>query len=334
MQSVTKSRLTEQQVTTLAKAAFGADARVGEIKEMKGGMFNAVYSVALPDKEETVVLKVSVPPGARVLRYEKDLMRREVEVYRLLAEQTDLPVPRVLYSDFSCALLPSPYFFMSRVQGAGMLGLRAKLSPADMEEVKGQLGACFARLHAVQGAHFGYFPAEGEKRFSTWRGAFTDMVQSILQDGREGGIRLPYEEVERTLAANAHCLDEITEPCLINFDLWAGNVFLAQTEGGWQVQGIVDWERAFYGDPVADFAGAVMVVGDIEKEQALWQGYRDVNPGVPPLTPEALRRYHLYKMYLALIMAVEIYRYGPLYGALQRLYALRELKKRMKALQG
>jgi hypothetical protein len=46
------------------------------------GTYNAVYLVTLAGPDAEVVLKVAPDPGLRLLTYEVDLMRTEVEFYR------------------------------------------------------------------------------------------------------------------------------------------------------------------------------------------------------------------------------------------------------------
>ena len=62
--------------------------------ECTEGWFNAVYRLGLDDGR-SVVLKVAPPPAVRVLRYEADIIRTEVDAMRLVGERTAVPVPAV-----------------------------------------------------------------------------------------------------------------------------------------------------------------------------------------------------------------------------------------------
>jgi len=89
----------------------------------------------------------------------------------------------------------------------------------------------------------------------------------------------------------------VTTPVLVHFDLWQGNVFVDPAES--RVVGIIDPERAFWGDPVADFV-SLALFGDIEDEPDFLAGYGGV-----AFTPAMRYRFRLYRVYLYLIMIVE-----------------------------
>ena len=96
-------------------------------------------------------------------------------------------------------------------------------------------------------------------------------------------------------------LDEITTPHLVHFDVWAGNVFL-DLAGAPRIQAIIDHERAFWGDPLAEFVTPT-IFGELREDDPLLAGYREVTP--LELTPTARIRLDLYRAYLYLILLVE-----------------------------
>ena len=88
MKSRTKNRLSEEKIRELVRLHFGQDCRLGEIKELKGGMFNAIYRIERLDEKDAVILKAGVISGTTLLTYERDIMPVEVECYRMIREQT------------------------------------------------------------------------------------------------------------------------------------------------------------------------------------------------------------------------------------------------------
>lgn len=108
MKSKTKNRLTESEIHALVKLHFGCEPE--EIRELKGGMFNAIYRMRLSSSGRDVVLKAGVIPGTPLLSYEQDIMPVEVACYRLIQEQTSVPVPEVLAFDFSKRQIAGKYF--------------------------------------------------------------------------------------------------------------------------------------------------------------------------------------------------------------------------------
>jgi Phosphotransferase enzyme family len=53
------------------------------------------------------------------------------------------------------------------------------------------------------------------------------------------------EAVRTTSAA----LDDVRTPVLVHFDLWDGNILLDRISGSVEIGGLIDAERAFWGDP-------------------------------------------------------------------------------------
>jgi fructosamine-3-kinase len=183
---------------------------------------------------------------------------------------------------------------MTELPGDTWFSLRARLSPAARAALRGELGGVVAALHRVTGDGFGY-PQDGAA--PTWREAFTSMISTILGDADRFGVPLP--DVGAAVAANAHLLDEVTTPALVHFDLWDGNILVS----GGHVTGIIDAERAFWGDPLADMA-SLALFGDIEADAAFVAGYREAG-GVLDFTDSSRRRIALYQCYLYTIMLVE-----------------------------
>jgi len=110
MKSKTKNRLPDEKIRELAGIHFGESCEIGEIKELKGGMFNAIYLIERIKEQDQIVLKTGVVPGTTLLTYEQDVMPTEVECYRLIKEQTTVPLPLILAYDFSKKYCDSNYF--------------------------------------------------------------------------------------------------------------------------------------------------------------------------------------------------------------------------------
>ena len=87
--------------------------------------------------------------------------------------------------------------------------------------------------------------------------------------------------------AHAWALDEVREPVLTHFDLWEGNVLVEWVGGAPRIEGIIDGERAFWGDGGAEFAPAALF-GDIEEEPDVLEGWASATAR-PPEFSEGMR---------------------------------------------
>ena len=282
-------------------------APVGEpvsAERLTGGMFATTYRVGLADGSR-VVLKTAPATDGGLLTYERDLLRTEAEIYALGADRPDLLMPRVLHVDLTRTHLPGDALVVSHQPGRpwtetgwGQPGEDPRAARAQRE-----LGAYLARVHTVTGTAFGY-PNAPALRDATWRGTCTLVLESLLSDAARWGVDLPVAAVRDAWARHSAALDDVAEPLLVHADLWPGNVFV-DPEGA--VVGVIDTERAFWGDPLFDIVGADPF--GVEVSQLLLAGHRDqagVEWDVTSRDPQ--RRLWLYRLVLALMMTVEV---GP-----------------------
>ncbi len=311
MVSKTKSILSHEVIETLVRTNFGEQAAVSSTEEFSEGLFNAVYGIKFVhpvNGYNEVVLKVGVDPDKYVLTYEKDIMKAEVAVYQKL-EQNGVPVPKVLYEDFSRLHVACDYFFMERLCGATWDKLKKEISPENEEQLQFQLGRYSAMIHSIKGEYFGYIKEDKAYQFETWQEAFKSFIHNIIDDGRKGNVDLPYDEILDTFNPLWPLLDEVKEPSLVNYDMWGKNILLAKRNGTYVIDGIIDHERAFYGDPLAEFISTITICGELTKALAFQKGYAEVAGDFFPLSRNGQIRFAMYNVYMGLLMGVEIYRY-------------------------
>ena len=139
----------------------------------------------------------------------------------------------------------------------------------------------------------------------TWRAAFLDMVNAVLADAETFAVTLPrpIADILQWFDDRAAALDEVTTPVLVHFDLWDGNILVESGPAGPRIGALIDAERAFWGDPLAEFV-SLALDGDIERDTAFLDGYRAAG-GAIAFDTAARQRLSLYRAYLYLIMWVE-----------------------------
>ncbi len=292
--SISKTRIDRAQAERIARRSF-PDRTLTGLTECTDGWFNAVHRLGFGDGS-TAILKVAPPPDVRVLRYEHDIITTEVETLRLLGERTDLPVPEVLAWDPSGEIVPSPYFVMTACPGVPLEGRRVHLDPDQSAAVDAQLAAFVATVNTIVGDHFGR-PEPSAPRCATWADAFGLLVEDLLADATDASVVLPrpvaeLQSITSRLVDDA--LGEATEPRLVHWDLWDTNVFIDPDT--LEVVGVIDFERALWGDPLmeAQFVGR-------RSHDAVVEAY-----GTPLFDlPGSVDRRGLYDLYLYLVMVVE-----------------------------
>lgn len=331
MKSKTKNRLSENKIKELVRIHFGRECETGEITELTGGMFNAIYRIERKNEKDAVILKVGVIPDTTLLTYERDIMPVEVECYRMIREQTTVPVPEVLAYDFSKRYIESNYFFMTELKGEPFSKVMKKMGQENADRIREELAGYLYQIHGIKGKYFGYFTKDERRQYSTWKEAFFHMFRQILADGREHRVKLPYARIMAALQRHDGSLEDVREPSLVEYDCHEGNIFVKKTGNSYTIEGILDFERAFWGDPIADFPTAFVFTDDIRKETAFLNAYLRVS-GRNAYTETDAVKYQLYRMYILTIMAAETFRYGFLYGKLQGMWAKWQLRKCLRIL--
>lgn len=255
------------------------------MKELTDGWFNAAFLLSLPDGDE-FVLKVAPPPGVKLLRYEADILRAEVESMERVKGL--VPVPSVVAYDASSALLESPFFIMERLPGVPYNHLRESLSAEQQRGVEVQTGRIVRALGVPGERGLGLWNGPF---FATWREAFEHLMTALRMDAEEAAVDLPDGCWEAGLP-HLSALDEVGEARLVHWDLWEGNLFVDPTTLA--VTGVIDFERALWGDPL-------MEINFFMKRDGFLEGY-----GADLVSsPGGASRRYLYDLYLMLVMVIE-----------------------------
>ena len=332
MKSRTKNLLSNEKIRELVMIHFGKGCEISEIEELKGGMFNAIYKMKRVKEQDEIVLKVGVVPGTPLLTYEQDVMPTEVACFQMVEAQTNVPVPKILAYDFSKKHLAGNYYFMTAMKGVTLLSVMKKIDKGNLERIREEMADYLWQMHQIKGPYFGYFTEDKTKQYDTWEKAFFAMFEQLFEDGKTHGTKLPYQRIRKALEKNAVYLREVKKPALVEYDCHEGNIFVKEINGEYRIEGILDLERAFWGDPAADFPAAFIFTDDIRKEKAFLNAYMK-KAGMTCFGPADVKRDQLYRMYILSVMTAEVFRYDYLYGKLQSLWARHGIKKCLKELE-
>ncbi|MFF4037734.1 phosphotransferase family protein [Streptomyces sp. NPDC001816] len=285
----------EERARRVLTAAGIDPGRLAGVRPLSGGTYNTVEELRLTDGTRCVLKAAPTVPG---LRYEVRLLHSEA-VFSRAAEEAGVPAPRTLHADDGPEVR---HLLQTACPGTPW---DDSLTDAERADLRGELGRQVARLHRVTGPGFGYPSGALGPLAPDWRTAFTAMFEAVLDDARRYRARLPrpVDEVARTARAAYDALDEVTVPRPVHFDLWPGNILVERTPDGPRIGGLIDGERMFWGDPLADFV-SLALLDDIAKDEAFLAGYGQAGGRAALGCAESLRL-ALYRAYLYLIMLVE-----------------------------
>ena len=272
-------------------------------REITDGWFNTIHVLELADNSRAV-LKVSPPPTFEPMRYERNIIATEVAVYRRLA-QAGLRVPQILADCPDGDGLGHAWFIMEFVEGEAWGRLRKSQSPDRCDVIDAAIARQSALANGIQGERFGRWQ-DDHCSSSSWAASFQAMVEDLLADARDKSVCLPRSEAalrELVQAAQAD-LDMVKTPRLVLWDLHDGNVIVKQDP--LELAGIVDPDRALWGDPLMEFYFRSLANVSEAWQAAYRQACAEASIPHPLDVPGAARRLALYDLYLALVMVIEV----------------------------
>lgn len=266
-------RFATKLLAQLVTAHLPADPDRLAFEPIHTGKHNTSYFVS--GAGDDLVLRISPPDDSGFLFYERRMMAQEPQLHALLREQTSVPVAEILAYDDSRRLLDRDYLVMERLPGRPLTDIR--LTSGQVEGVLEQMGVYLAQMHALVADRYGYLGAHRPMMpQTTWIKAFSVMWNKLLDDVVAcGGYRHDEaDRLRRLLEIYRPHFDRPVPASLLHMDVWGQNI-LVDDEG--RVTGLVDLDRALWGDPEIEFA--VLDYCGVS-EPAFWRGYgrpRDVS---------------------------------------------------------
>lgn len=242
-----------------------------------------------------MILKIAPSDETDTLNYEQDIMSVEVTAMRLMKSKGTVPVPEVYAYDNSKEMISSEFFFMEKIVGQPYNEIKEELSLQQRISIEEELGRYSRLINEIPGERFGLFSASTLVKGNSWREVFKHLIINLLEDARrlKAEMPIPLENVEAEIISRLHVMDVVTEPRLIHWDLWDGNVFVR--EG--RIVALIDWERALWGDPLMEYYFRY-----IENSEHFCRGY-----GNSFDSPNECARKKLYDLYIDLIYFIEYY---------------------------
>jgi len=255
-----------QTVVGLVERALGK--ALWRCEQFGAGKFSQTFRVT--GAWRRYVVRVAPPDSMLQLFYERRMMRQEPEIHQRIKAETDVPVPEILYTDFSHRRIGRDYLIMPLLPGTPLS--EANLSGPALDRALFQWGNHIARIHTIvdEQNRFGYLgenhPMEPK---ASWPEAFREMFRLELEDIIRTGIYTS-ETAEWALGlldSRLEVFDHCRTAHLLHGDIWLTNLLVSE-DGN--VTGVLDFDRACWGDiawdiAVAEYCGVT--------QSAFWQGY-------------------------------------------------------------
>jgi aminoglycoside phosphotransferase (APT) family kinase protein len=289
--------ISAEEMAAICCDAFGSQTQVVSARELGSGMFNSTYLLQLADGQQAV-MRVSPQPQAGAFTHERHLLRREQGVETQLAAVCPM-VPRTLFTDFSHKLLDRDVVVQTFLTGELWDTVQGEVSAADTAVLWQQLAGIAKQIHTAIGPYFG-FP-DNNPGFAKWYTAVAHITTIMRGDLATMGLDRPATQTYADwLAAGQSLLDEVTVPHLVHGDLWPKNVLIDRTQSPPQIVGLLDAERAIWGDPLAEWIFYYYEIPD-----AFWAVY-----GRPPEDRATQFRQIAYRGLYTIQLLLEATRFG------------------------
>ncbi len=288
---ITKNRQSNDTISHMAKVAF-PDKQVTEIKELTEGMCNVTYSVAFTDGSESI-LKIAAKDRSGNTSNEVNLMRAEVSAMKLVAEKCSFKVADVQYYDTSNTICDGNYFFMEKLEGDNFHFVKEKMSEEEISAIGKELGRISRELSTIQNPDFGFLGED--TRYESLFAFVKQMLTNLISDAKKRSIDILYDgrTLLDQLEKDKSAFEEVKKASLVHWDMWEGNVFVKDG----RVSGIIDWERAMWGEPFMDDRFRMH-----NRDKFFLEGF-----GQTSFSEDELKRLRWYDIILYLTMMIEVF---------------------------
>lgn len=261
--------IASEHIQALCRRAFGESTQVESAHELSGGLYNNTYLIRVRDMQP-VILRVG-PHLSRMGRHEHYLLRNEYLSQPFLTPIAPL-LPRTLMADFTHQLIEQDYLFQTFMDGEPWSQVIDKLTPAENRQLWTQLGTIAKTIHSIEGPAFGYLSSGPQ--FFTWSSALLAWLQDIAGDLEDAGLdAADLRTVIEIAQARSHLLDEITSPRFLHGDLWTVNLLIKRDTQGPRISAVLDSDRTFWGDPLADWTIFLLNHRPPIESSAFWETY-------------------------------------------------------------
>ncbi len=270
-----------EQVRSATAALMQVDPRDVRLTRSATGKYNTTAFAEAPGQEPWVV-QIAPPDDPRLhLFYEHRMMRRLPALHEQLRSALATPVAQILAHE---RLMPEAggrdVLIQQRLPGVPL----SEAPGVDREPVMREVGEFLRKIHTVTGVHYGYPPNIDDNGRETdppaaaadsWAEAFCRMWDRLINDLTNCGGYSPEEGAafRQLLEGHRQVFDHPVAPALLHMDVWDQNILVEETSA--RFTGLVDWDRALYGDPEIEFA--VLDYCGVSTP-AFWRGYGRPDP--------------------------------------------------------
>lgn len=167
-----------------------------------------------------------------------------------------------------------PWLMQELVPGRLLAEVLPGMDRCERQAIWRDVGVMLRRLHDHDGRWFG--TPDGHQRFPDWPSMILADAEGLLTDARRYELDpSPFEHLREQVEAGEVALRQVERPAIVHSDLDPRHIFVQETDEGWEIVGVIDWEYARYVDPWSESLLVTMLArpGDDPDREALLEGY-------------------------------------------------------------
>ena len=291
---ITKNKQSDITINEMARKAFPGKT-VTDIRELTEGMCNVTYNITFNDGSECI-LKIAAKDRTGNTSNEIELMAAEVKAMQLVKEHCSFKVADVLAYDCSKSICDGDYFFMEKLLGTNYSFIKEGLPEETNRKLAHEIGEISRQLQSITNPTFGFLG--DDTRYDRLSDFVHTLLQNLISDGKKKDVDwgCDIDELLVLFEKEKDIFDEVSSATLVHWDMWEGNVFIEDDH----VVGIIDWERAMWGEAFMDDR-----FRKHNRNPDFLEGF-----GQQDFTGSELKRLFWYDIILYLTMMVEVFYRG------------------------
>lgn len=210
--------------------------------------------------------------------------KKEPLMINKMSDDTTIPVPNIVHYNMYGEDYP-PFFIMDFIEGKTLAKVAEDAGQNLIKRLHFQAGMYLGQIHSETS-----FDAPGrlvyrndnlELEEDSWKNIFESMALERLSNLRETEFNKYADEVETYLNENMDSISIVENFVLCHDDYRPGNIMARNGE----IVAVIDWARAFSGDPLYDLINSGYHFDNDEKEQIpnkeFQRGYNESYKSVP-----------------------------------------------------
>lgn len=153
------------------------------------------------------LLRLKPPSTVHLLRHEYGWLEAEAGALQALSGKTEVHLPRLIHYQHADSHLGQAYLISGPFSGSFLSDVEPSLSSKALASIDRSLGQYVRWLSSVTGTYFGSVSGGADiPRSGSWAHTFACLLESVMRDGEDAMISLPYDVIRGLVSTMNQCV--------------------------------------------------------------------------------------------------------------------------------